>query len=335
MKKTLIFLFFLVILLFLFFILSESLFAFDWESKRITLKSQEKIKGKTHIILEDNTGKTFSITHYKKELTDDLNKSIYLIFNETARWKNIVSIEFTVKGDEIFTIISLAQPNKLLTITLFGTQTSAKIIDKVAAMLSKFNAWKHISYTKIDFGIRNNTIDSLVFLENYTYKKTDLKLHLPAGLMFSYDKNMIYNFRVVNKRNIVRVTNKYRTEDKLSNDILSAVKNPRLYIERYDQDYFYHQLERLRDKHTELLYRHEKLLEDHNKLIYGLITMESASLLGGKPVEKEIIQEIIKLKTENPQMTNEQIRDHFETMEVDLSKKLVDLILGLCFNEFQ
>ncbi|MBU3917679.1 hypothetical protein KKA14_19300 [bacterium] len=213
-------------------------------------------------------------------------------------------------------------------LTYFGKEPEAKIMETVYSLYERFFKWKHIKIKTLDFTIKNNQIDAIVIPKQYVYENMNLTDHLPAGMMFTFQKKLSYNFRIENKKIFVRVKNRYLDEDRLSKDIYAAISNPMLYIEKNDPEYFYRQLERLREKYTELR-------EEHDKMVYGIINLRSEGVMRSEAIEKNVIARIIEIKKDTPEITIDQLENQLKNENLKVSDDVVHDVLSLYYNDFK
>ena len=289
-----------------------------------------------------------------KKLISDLA----IHYNQVASWKGLdpetIGFSLTDKGFKL--TIDPQNKEKSLGINYLGGLPEKKSINRVSKFYALIKGWKNIKTNQIQLVAQKNQVDAIISPTRFSNKGKNLLPHLPAGMAFRYDNKFSYNFRVVSKDYFVRLKNNYTTEQKLIWQINEAIKDPILYIQKYDPDYFYRQIEGLRNRHAEvydelkttqqtsydaLLEKHQKLLASydtlkkaHETFIYGVITMENAGLLSTKPVNREAIARIIELKTANPDLTDKEIDKQLEAEKIKTSSKVINLVFSLYFNEF-
>lgn len=500
MKRTLIFIISLGLSLSLFFILSETVFAFQWIDRGITIRSQEETDEGTRLIMADQNNRSFTVVADAALLTDpnkeavltvlkqvqetynlpatniqfDLKPGIFKvtlilgdtdqiysityegrippesmiptsssIVNEFGAWEDFAlrTLQLTYKrnafqavavSDKEFPLISIqiaeSQPQKktfsdfavlfnetegwralnpesisfslgknLLNLDVrsqdgdrslnivYAYPLSDESLSKVSALYKEFTDWRQIEVRRILISARTSDIDATVVPLSIESKGKEIRSSLPAGIALRYDDKIHYNFRVVSGEYFVRLANDYQSERNLMFQIREAFEDPVLYIRKNDPEYFYRQVEGIRNRHAsiynelshkmdssvntleaknqdlssaysilqsshdnlktshdELLASHKTLLtayeilrQSHERFIYGVITLENAGFMSTEAVDKKAINRIIDLKNENPEMTLAEIENALEQEQLDVSDKVIHVVLSLYFNDFK
>ncbi len=292
--------------------------------------------------------------------------NLAVLFNAYGVWKNISlkQISFTVNSNSINTVLVSRDDKKTIDYTLSGTKPNLENVAKVSKFYNEVAHWKNIDYKKILISAEGSKITSVIAPTKVNYNDVGMVKNIPGGMSFRYDEQIHYDFRVVTKDYFVRLRNQYSNEDKLLWQLHEAVKDPILYIQIYDPEFFYRQIEGIRNRQVEvydglsadlakaysdLLEKHEKLIDSHEKLtssyenlktahetfIYGYMTLENAGFMSTKPVNKEAVARIIELKAENIELTSSQIADQLEKEQLETPKKVIHLVLSLYFNDFK
>jgi hypothetical protein len=478
MKKTLLFIFVLVISLIFFFTISETLFAFEWIEKGITVKSEEPTDNGVRLFLEDQTqrpfvviahqglltdpvketvlsrfnqvmdtynlpasnvefrikpdtfkitlildqtGQTVGITHHGLDFPDSVIPEVSSIFNEFNAWKDlkIRTLQFFYQTDGFQTIIapesevplidirhSTPQPDKrfvselaplyneitgwkgmklnvielyikkdLLLVKIEEKSKNIEIafhdvypkqseIKKASRMVSIFYSWKHTKSKKLLLKVKGNIVDSVIALSEFKHNDKNLLPHVPSGMTFRFDDKIRFHFRVVSNKYFVQLKNEYKSEEKLIWQLNEAIKDPILYIQKYDPDYFYRQLEALRNRqaevynemltrlqesndqikesYNELLLRHEQLEASYSNLrlthetfVHGFLTLENSGFLGSGEVDKRAVGRILELKADNIELTVNEVKSILKEEELEVSSKVIHLVFSLYINDFR
>ncbi|MBU2514994.1 hypothetical protein KJ966_27045 [bacterium] len=288
-----------------------------------------------------------------------LVSDLAVLFNEYSGWKNInlKQIAFTIDSNSIKTILTSRDDKKTIDFTLSGTKPDPKNMAKVSSFYNEIALWKNIDYKKILLTAEGSNINSVIAATKVNYNGVDMAKNIPSGMSFRYDKQIQYDFRVVTKDYFVRVRNQYSNEDKLLWQLNEAVKDPILYIQIYDPEFFYRQIEGIRNRqvevfdglnadlskaYNELLAKHEKLTNSyenlkkaHEAFIYGYMTLENAGFMSTEPINKKAVARIIELKAENAELTSGQIAEQLEKEQLEAPSKVIHLVLSLYFNDFK
>ncbi len=478
MKKTLIFLFVLVVSLIFFFTLSETLFAFEWIERGVTVKSEEPTDSGVRLFLEDQTLRTFVVEANQELLTDPVKENILVTFTQVLETYNLPTsnIEFKLKPDIFKLTLVLSETNQTVGITYHGLQFPDTIVPTISALLNEFNAWeglqiktlqivyhpsefqliiapetevplidvklaspqpdkklvaelaplynqiagweqvkpdlielfigkdklqanieeesratqiafhrayptasevkrasrmvgifsswKNSKFKKLLLNVKSNTVDSVIALAEFKHKGKDLLPHIPAGMNFWLDDKIHFNFRVSSGKYFVELKNEYTNEEKLIWQLSEAIKDPILYIQIHDPDYFYRQLEGLRNRqaevysemlasmqeaneklkqtYDELLTRHKKLENSyenlrlaHETFLHAYLTLENSGFLGSGEIDKNTIARILVLKAENIDLTVKEMEKLLEEEQIKASSKVIHLIYSVYFNDFR
>lgn len=272
-------------------------------------------------------------------------------YNQVIDWKALSPTEIVVdyKSSRIDAVVK-GEADKSVTIANEGESFLPGNINKISNSVNTIARWGQLDFKKIDFTVKGVEVYAVVLLNRAVYKGKNLMPHLPTGLRFNYNDEMAYNFRVNSGQYYVEVRDVYSSEERLLLRIDEAIQNPILYIKKYDPEFFFRQLEGIRNRNTEvytelrdkqqssyeeLQARHERLKEAHERFLYGFITMENSGFMGTADVDKEAIARIVELKSENSDLTREELEATLKQEEFDVSDKVVDLVFNLYFNDFQ
>lgn len=312
----------------------------------------------TIVVVPETETPLIKITNQQGQPSKKLVSNLAPIFNNISTWKNLAlnTLSFDLNEKALKVEISTDEENRSVKVNYRGGIPVQKSINRVSRFYDIVAGWESIRTNQLLFVAQKERVDAVIAPSSFTSKGKDLLKHLPAGMTFKFEKKLSYNFRIVSKNYFVRLRDTYSTENKLIFQINEAIKDPILYIQIHDPEYFYRQIEGLRTRHAEvydelkdsigasyaeLQEKHLKLQSSydnlrvaHEKLIYGVINLENEGLLSSAAVDKSIIEKIIEYKSEDPGLSYKQVREKLEQDKLDASGKVVHLILSLYFNDF-
>jgi hypothetical protein len=197
---------------------------------------------------------------------------------------------------------------------------TGEVKENVKGIIKKLNAdfrsWQAMKVESIKFSVINDEIQIYVTPKEYRYNDIDVMENLSSGILFSYRGNLLYNFRIMVDNLFVPIKGIYFDEKSFNEKIISAINDPQTYINARDPDYLLEKLDRL-------------YVEFERLRTYHL-----AGANGNKPVEKEILDEVLKIKSENPDYTWKEVYDVMKEKKAKVSGGVVKAILSIYYNEF-
>lgn len=268
-----------------------------------------------------------------------------------ADWAKVgFSIKSKTKIKDENHIIAVDKNKKKLNIR-YKSEPSQIILERISSLNNKFNSWKYVKIASISYVIENEILKVILIPKKYVYKNKKLVPHLPAGMMFIYRDNLIYNFRIANKRMFIRVKGDFISEEKLSQNIYSAIVTPLTYLKRRDPSFFLKKLaeieskieqlneknEQLTLKNSELKASYEKLKYRHDKLKYAVLTLNNEGFLGFgiNKIDKKAIKRLLELRMKDSKISKKNIKNQLEQESFKISDDEIELILNVYFNEFE
>lgn len=192
--------------------------------------------------------------------------------------------------------------------------------------------WKNIEVSRLKFLVKSNEIEVSVIPSSFTYNNTDVMTNIKAGLLFSYtDEALRYNFRILTKNVFVRISGVYLDETLLCKKVVEAVKDPQSFIQRRDADYFLSMIEKLNTKVEQL---EADVVNSNKRINYAVMAFQNDRFFAGrKPVSDEVVAEVIKLKSDNPKLTKDEIKEKLNAKKIKYSEKELKIILAVYFGE--
>lgn len=315
------------------------------------LQFVSKANGFQIVITPDQTGNPaidlqFASAQPRKRIIADLA----LLYNDILGWKGVAPAQIDIVVDDATTKVNIKfQNTRGVELIYHGTGFDPKNINKISNTINIITGWNNIDYKKIMLTARPDELELLVTISKATYQGSNFVGNLPAGIRLTFQKELNYNFRVNSGQYFVQVRGDYGNEDKLLWQINEAIKDPILYIRKYDPEFFFRQLEGIRIRNAEvyeelksdqqkayndLLVKHENLKQAHERFIYGYITLQNSGFMGTADINKKAISRIVELKSANAELTRRQLENQLKQENIDLSSKVVDMVLSLYFNDF-
>lgn len=285
----------------------------------------------------------FASAQPQKKIISDLAT----FYNDVSNWNGLSIQEFNVAvGKEKINATINGLDGKGIELTYHGSQLNEQQLKNIGTSYNTIAAWKSIDPMKVLFFVKPEELNAVVTLSRAVYKGKDLVKNLPSGIRLMYDKGLSYNFRTVSGQYFVQVNGDYTSESKLLWQVNEAVKDPILYIQKYDPEFFFRQLEgirnqnaeifnELRTQNEELTKKHNNLKAAHEKFIFGYISMENSGFMRKADSNKAAINRIVELKTENAELTRNQIEIQLDSENIDVTDKVIDMVLNLYFNDFE
>jgi hypothetical protein len=219
--------------------------------------------------------------------------------------------------------------------------------DKTAANIIRikdnFSSWKNMKMESITFSHMDGLLDIIIIPAKFEYNRVNIRNYITAGMQFSYPDYLQYNFRIAVNKLFVRIKGDFTDETKFCEKIIDAVKNPQLYIKKRDPEYFLSRIEEMEKKMADTNAQLEDTrtrLADANtqkdKLRVALMALQNEGFFSGPtPISQKVVERVIQMKDKNPKLKAEQISEALEKEKIEVSKKEVNIILNVYFNEYE
>jgi len=202
--------------------------------------------------------------------------------------------------------------------------------DKVVELNKKFTRWEYMKPSAIDYLITNYSWEILIKPSYFTYDNNDFLPYIPGGMIFIiYDYGISYNFRITKDNIFLRLDDKFVDEVSLCKKIKEALDDPVLYLKKREPEYL---LQKLNDLESDIAL----LKMYHDRLTNSVLYLHNTGVLGfgNTPVKSNVIKRVVELKTKDPGLTIDKIREQLEKEKIDFSSKELKLILNIFYNEF-
>ncbi len=262
----------------------------------------------------------------------------------SADWK---SVGITVKSkknvkDEV-NLVVVDKKNRTFFVR-YKSEPTQQIIEKISKLNNGFNLWKNMKIGKVSYVVENKIIKVVLIPKSFKYRNKNFVPHLTAGMMFIYEDNLVYNFRITNKRMFIRINGGFISEKKLSQSIYMAIVNPMVYLKRRDPSFFLRKLTKIEDSIIDQNKKYEKLVEKYNilskkheKLKYAVLTLNNEGFLGFgiNKINIKAIQRILELRKSNPNISKDDLEKQLEKDNIKISGSEIELVLNVYYNEFK
>jgi len=221
-------------------------------------------------------------------------------------------------------------------------------------LLGTLEGWKYlkIDHLRAKFN-SDGSADVVVMPSSFSYKNVELTAYLPSGLQFSYNGSIAYDFRMLKDNLFLRLKGQVFDENQFAERLLSAVKDPILYLQTTDPEYLQRRMDELVAKVDTLSAQIvslgaqiaslgaqiASLAADHqksdNSLKVAIVTLNNKGFFGNiTPVNSHDVDEIVTLKRADPTPTKDQIAERLKQKAVKVPGNVISLVLGVYFNQF-
>lgn len=240
-------------------------------------------------------------------------------------WKKFDGEIINTAQDGQKTVVTLKdRKNKVFKIIYQDEGMLEKVTPKINKYKKEFYDWREITFTDISFMVFDNYLEVIVIPREIPHGQTDLAKAVPAGItMLSPpdQEKMHYDFRIIKDDYFLRIEGDYINEEELITKLRYAYDYPLVYLRRADpglaKDVIPNTATDERTRQA-LLYLFN---EDWN----------------GRPksVPPGTINKVIELKENNPWMSKQELWKALKKDKVKISKRELELILIIYFNEFE
>lgn len=235
-------------------------------------------------------------------------------------WKKIDIVLVNQEEDGVKTILTLKDKQSRTFEVIYEDEVQLeKFVNNITKFKNMFYSWRNIRAQKINFMVLDTFLKVVIIPKEIPHNNLNLTAAIPAGIAMTYDpgQNVIYyDFRVMKDDLFIRITGDYASEDELLDKIYSAYDNPTAYLKR-------NSLSMNGDINNE-------------KVRQALIYFYNTDWNGRpKAIPPEIIQKVVEYKQNHPEATKKQLWQRLKKEKVTISKRELDLILIIYFNEYK
>jgi len=252
--------------------------------------------------------KIFSLTEINSETLKKIAPTIELVKITNLNSKKMFVLKDTMKNKFFI--------EKNLYIT-------EKILKTILKLKEQFFSWTNLTIQQITFEPLSDKIQIYILPAEFIYDGIEINKYIPMGMFFIYKGTLSYNFRLVKDNFFIKIEGFFISEEQLCKKLLGAIKNPAGYLKKYSPDYFVAQLDKLSEEID--------FLKEQNKILrYAIVT-----LITKEKVKHDIIDKVVELKMKNPKITIDEIQNKLKSINIHLSKKVINTILTVYFNEWK
>jgi hypothetical protein len=203
------------------------------------------------------------------------------------------------------------------------------MLDRLSAKLLKYKneffSWRNVHFNDLTFLVFANFLDVVILPQELMHNNINLAAAIPAGITMTYDPdkdNMRYDFRIMKGDQFIRIPGSYSGEKELTDKIGTAYDNPNAYMQPLNP-------ETIESSDT----TEPRVTE---KMVQALIYLNNEDWNGRhKTVAVETIRKVVELRQKNPETTKAQLWQLVKKAKLQISKRQMELILILYFNEFE
>jgi len=201
---------------------------------------------------------------------------------------------------------------------------------KIVELNKKFSEWKYMKPDNIDYFITGDSLEILVIPSSFKYHDNDFLPYIPGGMTFIYDYALRYNFRITKNEIFLRVNDKFIEEELLCKRIKEALDDPIAYLTKREPEYFLQKLNELEE-------RMAFIKNSQDKLTQSVLYFQNSGFLGfgNTPVKNSLIKRVIELKTADPALNKDKLKEALEKEKIEATDKEIQLILSVFYNEFK
>lgn len=201
-------------------------------------------------------------------------------------------------------------------------------VTKILRYKDEFFAMRTLAIKSLTFTVYEDSFEVVLMPASFVIDGKDLNEYLPSGMLFYYQNDLNYDFRMNIGTVFMKIKGLYINEDAMVRKIRSAVSDPDAYIRRDDPDFV---LSKLDELEGEIEYLKNAVFEAK----YAEVCLANRGFFGGsRPVSREFVNTVLQYKTDHPAASYANIVIEFDRQGMQYSKKELKLILEVFFNEF-
>lgn len=240
-------------------------------------------------------------------------------------WKKFDAEVTTISKDGPQTTITLKDRKaKVFKVVYQDEAMLEKVAPKINRFKNEFYGWREIGFTDISFMVFDNYLEVIVIPIEIIHQQNDLAKSVPAGITMMSppdQEKMYYDFRIIKDNYFLRINGAYLNEEELVNKLRNAYEYPLAYLQQG-----------------------ELTGAKASGVVSGTNDTTRQALLyflnedwNGRPksVPLETIAKVIELKQNNPWMTKAELWKVIKNEKVRITKREMELILIIYFNEFE
>ncbi len=206
--------------------------------------------------------------------------------------------------------------------------STEKQIQRILELKDFFYGWKSLKIKSLEFRLSRTKLNINVVPAELRMNGKDLATVIPSGILFLDRKTLEYQYRILSKKNTLKIQGKYINEMEFFQKLSQAVENPAAYVRTQDPDYYLAKLDVLEKEIDQ-----QKL--DNYRLKISMISLLNQSMIFGNimPISKETISKIVDVKRKNPDWKLKELKEYVSQQKINIGEKEIKLIIGVFFNE--
>ncbi|MGL1893984.1 MAG: hypothetical protein OCD02_20260 [Spirochaetaceae bacterium] len=216
-----------------------------------------------------------------------------------------------------------------------------------------FHNWPEMLVKKSNLIFEDDKLSIIIELDELNYKNIEISQYMPSGIQLYYNTFYEYDFRMFKDGLFMRLRGQYFSKEEFLEELYKAVQDPILYIKVHDPSYFIKQIdlireenkdrnkelleliENLTEQHNKLQVDYTELLDKHQKLTTGVISLNNTGFLGSlAEYDTTYVELVITHKTENSNLTVKELAKLLKDSGTPVPEKVIESIFIIYFEEF-
>jgi hypothetical protein len=228
---------------------------------------------------------------------------------------------------------------------IFGAVGSldTETLEVMERFMTALRQFQHLDADSVKIVYIDGRYDILVFPSRFEYDGEDILPLVPSGIQFYYSEFLEYDFRLFVSNLFVRMQGQFVNEEIFMERVVRAARNPEQYIQSQDPAFMLERINdleqialRLQDVTRSQQREMETLTRELDRLRFGSIVLSNRGFFGGlRGPDRELVDAVVAVKTENPEFTQEQVRDHLAARGINAGSREILLIFSVYYNEFE
>ena len=219
----------------------------------------------------------------------------------------------------------------------FSLMSDVEVTDKVVRMAAEtakvLFGWNSLQIRVLKLYYIKGKFRAIVLPSSFMCGKEDVAPFMPAGMVFFFKDKLSYDFRMIKDNISMKIRGIFSTRPEFAATIINAVKNPLAYASRSNH---MARIDELNRKLSALTYRHYQLQKRFDLAVNALLFFRNTGFLRGpRKIKSAVIQRVVQLKKNKPNLNVDQISNILEKEKIKASSKEIHLILAVFFNYYK
>ncbi len=218
-----------------------------------------------------------------------------------------------------------------LTVVLQSGFITDKLVRKILKVKDEVFNWELMKIKRFKAIINTKKMMYIAIPSKLQYNGQNLLEFLPGGIVFYDEQYLYYDFRMKKSSYSMRIKGAFVSRIDLLMKMKAAVDDPRSFARKTD---YLARLERVDKIIEKLVIQNSELRRRLDNTSYAVIYLHNKGFLRGpRKVKVSVIDRIIEMKRKNSKLKYKDIYKILDKKGIDISKKVVKLILILFFND--